>query len=56
MGQKYCKKINLEIPPELHAEIKKQAKIRNITIRQFVLKYLVPAVLKNKELMDKESI
>lgn len=49
MGQKYCKKINLEIPHKLHAEIKKQAKERNITIRAFVLKYLLPAVIKNRE-------
>ena len=50
MGQKYCKKINLEIPHELHAEIKKQAQDRNISIRAFVLKYLIPVIIKNKEL------
>ena len=54
MGQKYCKKINLEISPELHSEIKKQANDRNITIRRFILKYLLPYVMKNKEVTDDE--
>lgn len=54
MGQKYCKKINLEISPELHSEIKKQANDRNLTIRRFVLKYLLPYVMKNKEVTDDE--
>lgn len=50
MGQKNCKKINLEIPHELHTEIKKQAKERNITIRALVLRYLLPSIIRNKEL------
>jgi predicted HicB family RNase H-like nuclease len=55
LGQKYCKKLNLEIPHDLHAEILKQAKQRNITIRTFVLKYLLPAVIKNKNLYNDAS-
>lgn len=49
MGQKNCKRIILEISHELHAEIKKQAQDRNITIRKFILKYLIPVIAKNKE-------
>jgi len=48
MGQKSCKKINLEIPPELHAEIKQQAKERNMTMRTFVLRCIIPVVIKNR--------
>jgi predicted HicB family RNase H-like nuclease len=48
MGQKYCKKINLEIPHELHAEIKKQAIDRNITMRTLILRYLLPSLDKNR--------
>ena len=54
MGQKYCKKINLEVTHELHAEIKKQAKDRNITIRKFILKYLIPVIVKNKEINNED--
>lgn len=50
MGQKYCKKYTLEIPHELHAEIKKQATERNITMRALILRYLLPPIMKNKEL------
>lgn len=50
MGQKYCKKINLEITHELHAEIKKQAEKRNITMRKLLLRCIIPIVLRNKQL------
>jgi hypothetical protein len=50
MGQKYCKKYSVEIPHKLHAEIKKQAEERNITMRALILRHLLPAVMKNKEL------
>ena len=50
MGQKNCKKLNIEIPPKLHNEIKQQAKERNITIRTFVLRCILPVVIKNREL------
>ncbi|KKK78540.1 hypothetical protein LCGC14_2842540 [marine sediment metagenome] len=52
MGQKYCKKLNLEIPHELHAEIKKQAQYRNITIRKLILRYILPNIVKNKNIYD----
>jgi len=50
MGQKYCKKYTLEIPHDLHAEIKKQAEERNITMRTLILRCVLPIVAKNKEL------
>lgn len=50
MGQKYCKKYTLELPHELHSEIKKQASDRNISMRTFILRYLLPAVIINREL------
>jgi len=50
MGQKHCKKYTLELPHKLHAEIKKQANVRNITMRTFILRYLMPHVIKNNEL------
>ena len=55
MGQKYCKKYTLEIPPKLHAEIKKQAKDRNITMRTLILRCLLPTVHKNRELNKGEK-
>ena len=53
MGQKYCKKINLEVTHELHAGIKKQAEQRNITIRKLILRYILTNIVKNKNIYDK---
>lgn len=50
MGQKYCKKYTLEIPHELHAEIKKQAADRNISMRTLILRCILPSIHKNREL------
>lgn len=38
MGQKYCKKLNIEITHKFHAEIKEWARRRNMTIRRYVMR------------------
>ena len=52
MGQKHCKKYTLELPYDLHAEIKQQAKTRNITMRTLILRCLLPVIIKNRKIYN----
>jgi len=50
MGQKYCKRINLEISHELYNEIKQQSKELNISMRMFILRLIMKPILIRKRL------
>lgn len=38
MGQKYCKNLHIEVDHDFHSEIKLEATIRNMTIRDFIMR------------------
>lgn len=48
----YRKRFVIEVQDWLHAEVKKQAKRHNITMRAYVLRLMMPEVIKRKNLMD----
>ena len=43
------KRLTVDIPEELHAEIKSSAAFRNITIRTWIIRVIVSALRKEEE-------
>lgn len=50
MPQKNCKRIILEIPHWIYEEIKLQAKEHNIPMRALILKFLLPELIKRRNI------
>jgi len=46
---KETKALLIEIPKEIHAKIKSLAASRNITLRKFILRFLIAEISKHEE-------
>jgi uncharacterized protein (DUF1778 family) len=56
MARQGRKRLSMDVPNNLHDELKKAAKIRNITITRYVLRILLVEILREQKIMSSTPV